>query len=55
VARTTTTKLIEEQLPNLNNRKRHALKPKLVRFKEINALKRQLKPEETASNKKRKA
>jgi hypothetical protein len=29
VTRTTTTRLIEEQLPNLNSRKRLALKPKL--------------------------
>jgi hypothetical protein len=50
-------------LPNLNRRKRLALKPKLdlerslwpFHFEEINALKRQLKPEKTASSKKRKA
>jgi hypothetical protein len=64
VTRTTTTRLIAEQLPNLNNRKRTrlALKPKLnperslwlsfSLFEEINALKRQLKPEKTASSKK---
>jgi hypothetical protein len=65
VTRTTTTRLIVDQLPNLNSRKRPrlALKPKLdperslwtfcFLFKEINALKRQLKPEKTASSKKR--
>jgi hypothetical protein len=60
---TTTTWLIAEQLPNLNSRKRLTLKPKAepgkkslaFLFEEINALKRQLKPEETASSKKRKA
>jgi hypothetical protein len=65
VTRTTTTRLIAEQSPNLNIRKRTrlALKPKLnpgrsllplcFLFEEINALKRQLKPEKTVSNKKR--
>jgi hypothetical protein len=62
VTRTTTTRLIAEQLPNLNSRKRLALKPKLdperilwpscFIFEEINALKRQLKPEKTARKKK---
>jgi hypothetical protein len=62
VTRTTTTPLIAEWLPNLNSRKRLALKPKLdperslwpscFLFEEINALKRQLKPENTASSKK---
>jgi hypothetical protein len=69
VTRTTTTRLIAEQSPNLNNRKnkRLALKPKLdlerslwpsfLLFEEINALKRQLQsnPEKTANSKKRKA
>jgi hypothetical protein len=65
VTRTTITWLIAEQSPNLNSRKRTrlALKPKLdperslwpscFLFKEINALKRQLKSEKTASSKKR--
>jgi hypothetical protein len=65
VTRTTTTRLIAEQLPNLNSRRRLPLKPKLdlerslwpslFFFEEINALKRklQLKPEKTASSKKR--
>jgi lipoprotein NlpI len=64
VTRTTTTRLIAERLPNLNSRKRLALKPKMdperslwlyLPFEEINALKRQLqlKPEKTASSKKR--
>jgi hypothetical protein len=65
VTRTTTTQLIAEPLPNLNSRKRLtwlALKPKLdpernlwpssALFEESNALKRQLKPEKTASSKK---
>jgi hypothetical protein len=62
VTRTTTTRLIAEQSPNLNSRKRTrlALKPKLdpekkslaFLFEEIHALKRQLKPEKTASSKK---
>jgi hypothetical protein len=64
VTRTITTRLIAEQSPNLNSRKttRLALKPKLDQerslwpslmfFEEINALKRQLKPEKTASSKK---
>jgi hypothetical protein len=67
VTRTTTTRPIAEQSPNLNSRKRFALKPKLdterclwplyILFEEINALKRplQLKPEMTATSKKRKA
>jgi hypothetical protein len=65
VTRTTTTRLIAEQLQNSNSRKRLILKPKLdperslwpfcFLFEEINALKRQLKPEKTASSKKRKA
>jgi hypothetical protein len=66
VTRTTTTWLIVEQLPNLNSRKRTRIifKPKLhpkrslwppcFLFKEINALKRQLNHEKTASSKKRK-
>jgi hypothetical protein len=65
VTRTTTTRLIAEQSPYSNSRKRLTLKPKaepgkkslafLVLFEEINALKRQLKPEKTASSKKGKA
>jgi hypothetical protein len=66
VTRTTTTRLIAEQLANVNSRKRLALKPKLdperglwpsfLLFEEIHALKSQLqlKPEKTASSKKRK-
>jgi hypothetical protein len=49
-----------EQSPNSNSRKRLALKPKMdperslwPSFKKINALKRQLKAEKTASSKKR--
>jgi hypothetical protein len=63
VTRTTTTWLIAGQSPNLNSRKRLFLMPKLdperslwlsfFLFEEINALKRQLKPEKTASSKKR--
>jgi hypothetical protein len=63
VTRTTITRLIAKQLPNSNSRKRLALKPKLDPgkkslvfldlFEETNALKRQLKPEKTASSKKR--
>jgi hypothetical protein len=63
VTRTNTTRLIADQLPNSNSRKRLAQKPKLdperslwpslFFFKEINALKRQLKLEKTASSKKR--
>jgi hypothetical protein len=64
VTRTTTTRLIAEQSPNSNSRKttRLSLKPKLELerslwpccfiFEEINALKRQLMPEKTASSKK---
>jgi hypothetical protein len=67
VTRITTTRLIAEQSPNLNSRKRTrlALKPKLdperslwpscFLFEEFNAFKRQLKPEKTTSSKKRKA
>jgi hypothetical protein len=67
VTRTTTPRLIAEQLPNLYSRKttRLALEPNLdperslcsslFLFEEINALKRQLNPEKTASSKKRKA
>jgi hypothetical protein len=62
---TTTTRLIVDQLPNSNSRKRTrlALKPKLdlerslwpscFLFKEIDALRRHFKPEKTASSKKR--
>jgi hypothetical protein len=48
VTRTTTTRLIAEQLPNINSRKITdlALKPKMDP-----ELKRQLKPEKTASSK----
>jgi hypothetical protein len=63
VTRRTTTRLIVEQLPNLNSRKRLALKPKqdperslwpsCFIFEEINALKRQLKAKKTARSKKR--
>jgi hypothetical protein len=59
VTRTTTTRLIAEQLPNLNRRKRLVLKPNLdperslwpyfSLFEEINA---QLKPEKIARSKK---
>jgi hypothetical protein len=62
VTRTTTTQLIAKQFANSNSRKRLALKPKLYPerslcpscflFEEINALKRQLKHEKTASSKK---
>jgi hypothetical protein len=67
VTKTTITRLIAEQLPNSNSRKitKLILKPKLdperslwptcFLFGEVNALKRQLKPEKTASSKKRKA
>jgi hypothetical protein len=66
VTRTTTTRLIAEQLPNLNSRKnKDCFEAKagpgkkslvfLVLFEEINALKSQLKLEKTASSKKRKA
>jgi hypothetical protein len=64
VTRTIKTRLIAEQSTNLNSRKRLALKPKLEPerkkslafiFEEINALKRQLKPEKTANSKKRQA
>jgi hypothetical protein len=62
VTRTTTTRLIAEQSPNLNSRKRLFLKPKLdperslwpsLLFEKINSLKRQLKPKKTAINKKK--
>jgi hypothetical protein len=62
VTRTTTTWLIAEKLPNLNSRKRLALKEAKAGpgkkslaflFEEIDALKRQLKPEKTASSKRR--
>jgi hypothetical protein len=64
VTRTTTIPLIAEQFPNLNSRKRLALKPTLdperslwpsfYLLKENNGLKRQLqfKSEKTASSKK---
>jgi hypothetical protein len=64
VTRTTTIRLIAEQLPNLNSRKttRLVLKPKLdperslwpscFLFEEMNVLKRQLNPEKTAISKK---
>jgi hypothetical protein len=61
VKRTTTIRLIVEQLPNLNIRKRLALKSKLdperslwflFLFEEINVIRRQLKPKNTASSKK---
>jgi hypothetical protein len=66
VTRTTTTRLIAEQSPNSNSRKRTrlALMSKLelkkslaflFLYEEINARKRQFKPEKTASSKKRKA
>jgi hypothetical protein len=61
VTRATTTQLIAKRLPNLNSRKRLALKPSLDPersfwpsfMKKINALKRhlQLKPENTESSK----
>jgi hypothetical protein len=62
VTRTTTTWLIAEQLPNLNSRNNKSCfesksgpgkKSLAFPFEEINALKRQLKPENTASSKKR--
>jgi hypothetical protein len=64
VTKTTTTRLIAEQLPNSSSRKscfeakagpRKKSLAFLFLFEEINALKRQLKPEKTASSKKRKA
>jgi hypothetical protein len=65
VTRTTTTWLIAEQLPNFKQQKKACFEAKagprkkylafLFLFEEINALKRQLKPEKTASSKKRKA
>jgi hypothetical protein len=65
VTRTTTTRLIAEQLPNLNSRKKACFEAKAVPrkkslaflFEEINALKRhlQLNPKKTASSKKKKA
>jgi hypothetical protein len=63
VTRTTTTRLLAKQSPNLNSRKRtrlalkrkldpeRSLWPSCFLFKEINALKRQLNPEKTASSK----
>jgi hypothetical protein len=66
VTRTTTTRLIAEQSPNSNSRRRLDLKPKLdterslwpsfFLSEEINALKRQvqLKPVKTVCSKKRK-
>jgi hypothetical protein len=60
VTRTITTRLIAEQSPNLNIRKRFfedkagpGKKSLAFVFEEINALKRQLKAEKTASSKKR--
>jgi hypothetical protein len=63
VTRTTTTRLILWELPNSNSKKgrfeaksgpgKKSLAMFLL-FEEINALKRQLKPEKTASSKKRK-
>jgi hypothetical protein len=57
------TRLIAEQSPNLNSRKRLALKPKLdtdrslwpsfFLSEEINAIKRQLKPEMSSISRKR--
>jgi hypothetical protein len=57
--------MIAEQSPNLNSRKRLCFEAKdrpgkkslasAFLFEEINALKRQLKPEKTASSKERKA
>jgi hypothetical protein len=65
VTRTTTTRLIEEQFPNLNSRTRLVLRAKsragkkslafLVLFEEINSIKRQFKSEKTARSKKRKS
>jgi hypothetical protein len=65
VTRTTTTQLIAVQLSNLKKQKKVHFEAKagpgkkslafLVLFKEIDVLKRQLKPEKTASSKKRKA
>jgi hypothetical protein len=60
VTRTSTTWLIAEQLPNLNSRKKACFeakaepgkKPLVFLFEEINALKRQLKPEKTTCSKK---
>jgi hypothetical protein len=66
VTRTTTTRLIVEPFPNLNSRKKNkaCIEAKagaeknsltlLFLFEEINAIKKQLKPEKTASSKKRK-
>jgi hypothetical protein len=65
MTRTNTTRLIAEQFPNLKieQQKKACFEAKagprkkslafLVLFEEINALKRQLKPEKTASSKKR--
>jgi hypothetical protein len=65
VTRTTTAWLIKELFQKLNSRKRLTLKPNLdterslwpsfFLFEEISALKKQFKPEKTASSKKRKA
>jgi hypothetical protein len=61
VTRTITTRLIVEQLPNLNSRKSLALKPNMdperslwSSFSKKLMPKRHLKPEKTASSKKRK-
>jgi hypothetical protein len=63
VTKTNTTQLIAELFPSPNNRKRLDLKSNLdpegslwpfcFFFKEINPLQRLLKPEKTASNKKK--
>jgi hypothetical protein len=63
VTRTTTTRLIAEQSPNLNSRKKSHFEAKAepgkkslaFLFEEINAIKRHLQPEKTASSKNRKA
>jgi hypothetical protein len=57
VTRTTTTRVIAEQLPNLNSFEAKAepgMKSLAFLFKEINAQK-EFKPEKTESSKKRKA
>jgi hypothetical protein len=51
VTRTITARQIAEQLPNLNSRKRSGKKYLAFLFEEINALKRHLKPEKSASSK----